>query len=86
MDAQQLTVLFDHIQALRAAGDEEGAKKLLLEQIGKLPEELQAEIMFEMFTDAMQQEAAGLAAVQKIQEEGLAAAEILEKREAEGAK
>jgi hypothetical protein len=78
MDTQQLTELYENITRLQAEGKASEAESLLLEHLKQLPESLQTEIMLEMYTDSLEREAAGLALKREIQEEGLAAAKVLQ--------
>jgi hypothetical protein len=72
--------LYAKLRQLREAGKEEEARALLTSRISELPEELRAEIMLEMFTDALEGEARGMEALREIQREGLAAAALLEQQ------
>lgn len=86
MDSTQLTALYEKLTALRAEGKESEARALLIKKLEDLPESVQAEIMLEMFISTMEKEADGLEALARIQEDGLAAAEILENAKAQQAK
>lgn len=80
MDTEQLTAFYDELQKLRAEGKEEEAKEMLRSRLQELPEDVQDRLAFEMFTSALREEMQGLEAVREIQEQGLAAAEELEKQ------
>jgi hypothetical protein len=81
MTDTELAAFHEKLSQLRAAGKESDAKALLIAELPNLPEALGAEIMIEMFTDALEQQAEGEASIRGIQEEGIAAVdELLEKR------
>jgi hypothetical protein len=65
--------LGEHLQA----GDEEGAREHLARELKNMPEETRDAIMFELFIDGLQKEVVGREAIAQLQEEGVAAAEIL---------
>jgi hypothetical protein len=73
--------LYAKLRELREAGKEEEARTLLTRSLSELPEELRAEIMLEMFADALEGEARGMTALREVQQEGLAAAALLEQQE-----
>jgi hypothetical protein len=73
--------LYAKLRELREAGKEEEARTLLTSRISELPEELRAEIMLEMFADALEGEARGMTALREVQQEGLTAAALLEQQE-----
>ena len=80
MTPEEMNTLYSEVNALQAAGSMGEAKALLMKNLSRLPEDIRANIMLEMFTSSLEEEAAGLAFTREIQEEGLRAAEELEKR------
>jgi hypothetical protein len=73
--------LYARLRELNEAGREGEARALLTGRLSELPEDLRAEIMLEMFADALEGEARGMAALREIQKEGLAAAALLAPQE-----
>jgi hypothetical protein len=73
--------LYAELRELSEAGREAEARALLAGRLSELPEELRAEIMLDMFADALEGEARGMAALREIQKEGLAAAALLAPQE-----
>lgn len=80
MNTDQLAALLDAVEKLRGEGKEDEAKELLRSRLQELPEDVQDRMAFEMFTSALREEMQGLEAVREMQEQGLAAAEELERQ------
>lgn len=78
MNTEQIAKLYENMMRLTAAGKEAEARALLIGSLPRLPEELQAEIMIEMYTESLEKEEAGLRLKREIQEDGLAAAKVLQ--------
>lgn len=77
MNESELAAMYAEAARLQAEGKEDEAKALLIKELPRMPEELQTEIMLEMFTDSLEREVAGQQLAHQIQEDGLAAAKVL---------
>lgn len=69
--------LHEAIDRLADAGDESAIEKFILEHFSELPEDLQKELLFSFYADALEKEASN-APITLLQVEGLAAIEKLE--------
>jgi hypothetical protein len=78
MNSQELETIFKHLASLVASGKEYEARAYLGEQLPKLPEDVRNEIMFEMFVEAVQQEAQGREGIANLQEESITAIRSLQ--------
>ncbi len=83
MTTEEMNKLYADIAVHDAAGDVDAAKARLMKDLPRLPEELRTKIMLEMFTSALESEEVGLAFKRTIQEDGLRAAEEIEKQKGE---
>ncbi|HUO56039.1 MAG TPA: hypothetical protein VMU27_01205, partial [Candidatus Paceibacterota bacterium] len=77
MNTEQLQEVYEHLAALAAENKNEEFREYLSTKLSELPEELQDEIVFGLFTNAVVTRGRELEAVEAIQEEALAAAKIL---------
>lgn len=86
MDEQELQGFKDKLATLIQSGDEAAVRAYIGEELDRLPESMQSELVFELFASTIEEELRGQEAIAKLQEEGLAAAEILQeaKKQLEG--
>jgi hypothetical protein len=78
MDITKLGEMHDELVAQLARGNESGAMDYLRSRFKDLPEEMQGEILAELYIDAMNEESARIETIGKIQEQGIAALKVLE--------
>ncbi len=83
MNSQELEHIFKHLASLLAAGKDHEARAYLNEQLPKLPEDIRNDIMFEMFTEAIQEEARDRQAIAKLQEESITAIRSMQETQKE---
>ena len=79
MDQKELDAFYERLASLTQEGSEEKVRAYINEQYPRLPRDTRDEIMFNTLFTALQEEVSEQAAVLTMQEEGLAAAEFLEK-------
>jgi len=71
--------LYNEFMVFVEKGDEAGARKFLIDNLQKFPEEVQEKLTFAFFEEAMTNEAQGIKDVAQIQEQGLEAISQIEK-------
>ncbi len=82
-DNKELDTIFATFRDLAAAGKEREAREYLNAEFFRLPKDMQDKLTAFMIVDSLQSEIADAEFKAEIQEEGLAAAEILEKAKKE---
>ncbi|MBI5644596.1 hypothetical protein HY970_00695 [Candidatus Kaiserbacteria bacterium] len=78
LSPQEIGAIYEKANALMVAGKSEDARAYLMEQLPQLPEDLRNKIVVELLNEAVQEELHELQTIDDIQEEGMAAAELLE--------
>lgn len=73
------TDLYNEFLALVNKGDEAGARKFLVENLNKFPEEAQDKITFSFFEEALMKETEGVQEIADMQKQGLDAMSQIEK-------
>lgn len=79
LNAEELAVIHDTLAELAGAGKEAEVRAYLKEQLPRLPENMQKEIMARSYFDALVEEADTIEKISAIQKEGLAVIDVLEK-------
>ena len=79
MTQQELEQAYDKLVELKDAGDEQGIKAYLKQQMPRFPEDVRGEILARTYFDALVEEADEIEAIASIQKACLAALEALQK-------
>lgn len=84
MNERELKDFKDRLAALATAGDETQVRSFIKDNIQRLPEAMQKELVFNLFYTAVEDELREQEALAQVQEEGLAAAAVLKREEETG--
>lgn len=83
MNSQELENVFKQLASLVAAGKEYEAREFLGEQLPNLPEDVRNDIMFEMFVEAVRDEARDREGIAQLQEQSISAIRSLQETKKE---
>jgi hypothetical protein len=78
MGTEELAHLYEQLSVLHEERRDDEAKKFLVQQFNRLPDELRARIQLEMFTAGLEAEVAERETIEKVRSDGFAALEILQ--------
>lgn len=84
MATENETKFYDGLAKIVASGTEDEVRAYVQENLMLLPEETRTDLMLNMFTELMDQEVRERDTITKIQEQGIAALEALDRIEKEG--
>lgn len=79
MTKEELAVFYQKLAALTETGTEADVRAYIDQQLPRLPEDVRNEVIFSSLFSAIEEEAQEEAAIAEIQDQGLAAADSLEK-------
>ena len=71
--------LYNEFLAYADKGDESGARKFLVDNLTKFPQEVQDKLIFAFFEEALMDETKGMKEIAEIQKQGLAAMSQIDK-------